>query len=331
MRILVPGHAPIGSLFVLLLLLSSCQREELHPDAPDTIPPLPPADVVIEQARDGYIFLGWSDNRERDLGGYFVYRVERDAGGAFERIAETGLNYYIDGHLSYDTAYFYYVVAYDQAGNMSRPSAIVSATAPNSTAPDAPEIAYISGHNEGDSLYMRLEWQPGSEYDLLGYDIYRSTEPSFEPTPANLLDFTEATVFDDRGVTGTAAPYYYAIVAKDRGGKSSPPSAILSDIITAIPELIAPTEGARLRGRPSFSWHRVPSAVQYRVSVSRLQDTEEIWSALISDTGADTYMLDYNGPVMFLGRSYYWRVAALSRVNGRPNGVSGPRMFQITG
>ncbi len=106
------GNTHIAALAAILtLFLASCQRDEIVPDMPDAIPPLPPAGLLVESAHDGYCFIGWLRNTEHDLDGYIVYRGV-SALGPFA-VADTTLrNYWIDASCAYDTTYFYYVCAH---------------------------------------------------------------------------------------------------------------------------------------------------------------------------------------------------------------------------
>jgi chitodextrinase len=85
-------------------------------------------------AAGGYrsIFVWWSQSTDTGgsgLAGYEIWRSPTGGTGTFSRIATTTATVYANSGLRKHARYWYYVIAYDRAGNRSTPSAIVSATA----------------------------------------------------------------------------------------------------------------------------------------------------------------------------------------------------------
>jgi len=75
------------------------------------------------------VLLEWHPNIENDLAGYKLYRASNDIKNKFEKIADINAftvggadTFYIDDLMSFNTDYFYYLKAYDQAENLSPPS-----------------------------------------------------------------------------------------------------------------------------------------------------------------------------------------------------------------
>lgn len=75
------------------------------------------------------ILLEWHPNLENDLAGYKLYRAGDDIKNKFEKIADINAftvggadTFYIDDLINFNTDYFYFLKAYDQAGNLSVPS-----------------------------------------------------------------------------------------------------------------------------------------------------------------------------------------------------------------
>ena len=315
--------------FVLaMFLLGSCQREETQPFQPDTIPPLPPAGIGIDEAHDGLIAFSWLHNTEYDLDMYIVYRrepVQHD----FEAVDTTFNRFYVDVQRSYDTTYEYYVVAVDQSGNRSAPSHTVSSGSPNLYPPGAVQILYATGHSHDNRRYFRIEWAPVDAYDVSRYAVYRSGSEAVSADTQHLLGSTNATFLVDSSDVQFNQIRYYAVTVVDRGGKVSELSTVSSDFITAEPELLSPGDMASVRDYPVFTWNRVAGAVQYRLGVSASLTGEELWSETIGDDGRQEINAYYSGPPLYTGKTYYWRVATLTKRDGDVNAVSPLRSFRM--
>ena len=88
----------------------------------DTTPPEPPTNITVVPGI-GRVFLTWSENRERDLAGYHVYRAVK-SGAGYERLTAKPLNRstFSDETVKQGTTYFYFITAVDKSGNESRRS-----------------------------------------------------------------------------------------------------------------------------------------------------------------------------------------------------------------
>jgi hypothetical protein len=65
--------------------------------------------------------------------------------------------------------FFYRIRVADMFGNLSAPSAVIAGTVPDTT-PPGPTVMVAA---VGTADHIRVEWQPNSEPDLAGYQIYR--------------------------------------------------------------------------------------------------------------------------------------------------------------
>jgi fibronectin type 3 domain-containing protein len=309
------------------LLLISCERERIVDPGPDTTAPLPPAGVVVEGARDGYIFVGWLPGRERDLRGYIVYRSEGISPGSFAPVDTLTLNFIIDEQRSYDTTYFYFVTAIDESGNESVPSDTVSAISENRYAPDAPRQLSVNGYNDGVRRELRLSWEPVDESDLAHYRIYRDRAPISEADSMLLLTETVLTFFDDSAGMQMDTRYFYAVTAVDNGGWESALSPMESDVVAQRPVPVSPVNGAKTVVFPLLRWTAVPAAASYLVTVALSEEAGEIWSGYVSAGSRDTLAFRYGGSALTPGERYYWRVSSVTAQNGKPNGVSDVQQF----
>lgn len=322
------GNAQIAVLAAIVaVLLMSCQRDELLPDMPDSVPPLPPAGVLVESAHDGYSFIGWLRNTEHDLEKYIVYRAV-SVTGPFS-ITDTSLrNFWIDASCAYDTTYFYYVCAVDRSGNRSDPSDTVSALSRNINDPEPAAYLHANGENNGASRRIRLVWPLPRDFDVTLYRIYRAENSVPIPDAAFLRDSVEGTMYEDTAVA-VGITYYYRLVTVDKGGRTSIPSEYASDLVTAQPPLLAPADRAILDAYPVFEWRAVAGAAEYEIRVSESPAAAPVWTTRVRYTGADTLRIVYDGPSLYQARAYHWTVATATSIGGTVNAVSSPRIFQL--
>lgn len=325
--IMPPRSAHIIFSAMLFLLIAGCERERIVDPGPDTTAPLPPADVVVEGARDGYIFVGWLHGQERDLRGYIVYRAEGLPPGDFVPVDTLTRNFIIDEQRSYDTTYAYFITAIDDAGNESVPSDTVSAVSENRFAPDAPRQLSVNGYNDGRRRALRLSWETVEEADLAFYRVYRDRAPIGEADSMLLYLETTGTFFDDSSGVALEARYHYAVSAVDNGGWESTLSPSASDFIARRPVPISPVNGAKTVVFPLLRWAGVPGAVEYLVTVALSEEAGEVWSGYVRAGGEDTLSFRYGGSALTPGERYYWRVSSVTAANGKPNGISDVQQF----
>lgn len=99
------------------------------PAAPDTQAPSTPADLKGTAASSKQINLSWRASTDNTgVNGYEVYRVTGNKTGAGEKVATVNTTSFGDSGLNPSTAYTYYVVAKDTAGNRSPESSRVTVT-----------------------------------------------------------------------------------------------------------------------------------------------------------------------------------------------------------
>jgi fibronectin type 3 domain-containing protein len=79
---------------------------------------------------------------------------------------------------------------------------------------------------------IALFWTANSEADVVGYYLYRSTDPNLAKEKWQNLTpqpYTRTTFTDQNVETGKT--YYYYVVAIDSAGNTSPPSAVVSETV----------------------------------------------------------------------------------------------------
>lgn len=244
---------------------------------PDVTPPEAPRGLVAEAVDDG-IQLTWAANAEPDLAGYFVQRTTRvikersESKGAqtkeekekvegifFALHAQAlGESSYLDAIDSQSQArYAYHVVAVDQAGNKSEPSATVITSMPDTVAPDSPALVSID-QIEGEVI---LQWQPPMDEDLAGYRLYRvnlapdgSAIKGVQPRQIIQIDNKATLEFRDQPEE-TGQRYLYHVTAIDEAPNESGPSGSLQvfylDLVGPQPPELS---GQVKDGKVELSW-----------------------------------------------------------------------------
>jgi hypothetical protein len=315
---------------VVLPLLVHCGREGvLSPSGSDETAPGMPTGLAVYRARDGEIDFVWDNNRESNIAGYKVYRTQTNPSGTYRFIAETGENGYSDRGLDYDTTYFYRVTAYNTVGIESAPSDSVWGIPHNMYAPDIPQDLVAHAHNDEGGISITLMWIPNTEGDLAGYKIYRSIGGDVIPSEASFHDTTSTVPYSDVRSVRIGTRYSYRIVAFDRGGWQSVASAVTLDVVLQRPQLVSPPANATLVSTPTFQWKSVADANSYLIFVSTAKYSSEIWSATVNPTGDSTASVFYAGPLLYSGRTYYWKIGTVTNDEQDPNSLSETRMFLI--
>lgn len=100
----------------------SLNSEEASAAPKDMTPPERPEGLTVVPGV-GRIFLTWNESKERDLGGYHVYRSLR-SGKDYERLTEKPIirTTFSDEAVKHGTTYYYIITALDAAGNEGPPS-----------------------------------------------------------------------------------------------------------------------------------------------------------------------------------------------------------------
>jgi hypothetical protein len=129
-----------------------------------------------------------------------------------------------------DDAMHYFVISANTADPFTFwDSAPDSAFSIDNLAPCAP--MGIAGEQSFQPAGLELSWSPNSEADLGGYNIYRGTDPTFEPGPGNLLATTCDTLLLDGGWSWDSG-FCYKVAAVDVHGNESDYATLCIEQVT---------------------------------------------------------------------------------------------------
>jgi fibronectin type 3 domain-containing protein len=218
----------------------------------DTTPPSTPSGVTAP-VTGSTVNLGWTASTD-DVG-VLRYNVHRSTTSGFtpdatNRIAQPTGTSYSDASLPVGT-YYYKVTAEDAAGNVSTPSAQVSATVADGTPPTAPSglAANVTGNSAA------LNWTAATDnVGVVRYNVHRGTTSGFTPDATNRIAQPAGTSYTDNGLApGT---YFYKVTAEDAAGNVGPVSNTATATVADTTAPSAPTglNATGGAGQASLSW-----------------------------------------------------------------------------
>jgi hypothetical protein len=159
---------------------------------------------LVDRGDGSSLLLSWSPNVESDLQGYRIY-FGTSSGNYDTLITTVDTTYVLDG-LNEGTIYYVGVSAFDVDGNES---IVVERSAVPKSLPLAPAgfTALAQWHK------VELYWYANFEFDLLGYNLYRSDTEGELGDKLNNQILTDTTYLDNDAAIGVY--YYYTVKAVD--------------------------------------------------------------------------------------------------------------------
>lgn len=316
----------IASVLLLsLLLYNGCQRPTETVDD-SNIPPAVPTGLYVYYASDGEITIDWQSSSERDIKGYNIYRKTDSTES--KKIDYTTDSYYFDDSLDYNVTYYYKITSVNIWDEESGFTNEVFATPINRYNPLKPLGLQINARNWEGRISIYLEWSQGYESDIKGYNIYRSTSPTFIADSSNLIGFTNEINFSDTLNINLYTMYYYKIRAVDKGNLMSAESNGVNDLVLEIPEVIYPTDNSTVQPFNQFLIKAIHVPATYRIGILTNQYFDEVWSTSIqTNITDDTLKIDFTASPLEFNKTYYWRIATYSGNSQDPNSIS--KLFTI--
>jgi hypothetical protein len=159
---------------------------------------------IVDMGNGNALQLSWAPNSESDVTGYHIYLGT--SSGIYDTTYTTTDTSLLIADLGEETIYYIGITAYDLD---TFESTIVEKIGIPRTVPIAPSSVYA------DPLWhaVDLHWLPNLEYDIAGYNIYRTSDLSESLVKIN-ESIIEDTSYTDY-TTENAVFYYYVITAVD--------------------------------------------------------------------------------------------------------------------
>jgi len=305
-----------------LLLLTACGREEISENQDDNLPPAVPSGIQIYASHDGAVGIEWNRNQASNIKGYNIYRSVNSAAD-LQKVAFTGDTHFIDSPLAYDSTYYYAVSSVNNNNAESGLSSTVNAKPINLYSPLPVFEISISGRNNINSRFIRLEWTPRQEdYDVKGYEIYRSETGDVRIDTRNKIGFSTTPGFDDSSAV-ILKKYYYKIISVDNGNLKSDTSHSVSDLILDTPELIFPANNAAAKNLYRLQFKTAAAACRYKIIIqsNELYGTEAEYD-FYSDKISEIISYDINAGFFVSYRRYFWRIITYTGQGTEPNSYS---------
>ena len=177
-------------------------------DKEDTAAPTNARVSLVEKTATT-VKLSLSAKDESEIARYYIYRDGK-------QIASTDKTTYRDEKLRPDTEYKYHIVAEDEFGNKSGPSAVLAVRTDkeDTAAPTNARVSLV----EKTATTVKLSLSAKDESEIARYYIYRDGKQ---------IASTDKTTYRDEKLRPDTE-YKYHIVAEDEFGNKSEPSAVLA-------------------------------------------------------------------------------------------------------
>ncbi len=176
---------------------------------------------AVDRGDGQSILLRWRHTEYSETRGYRVYWGK--SSGEYEASVTTSDTCLVLDNLIQGLSYFIAVSSLDSSG-------IEGATTEVTAIPRQIPLPPSHLTDEPQPRSVRLKWNRNAEFDVMGYNVYRSTDPSQAPAIMNPQIIVDTRYIDSTAVKGPY--YYYAVTAVDSMRNESPPSLVRSRVVS---------------------------------------------------------------------------------------------------
>lgn len=260
------ADGPIQTRFIAYDTVGNASEPLIKDYIVDNTAPAAP-DGVEAQLQNGTVQLHWEAVADADLSGYRVYRkLENEDYQSIGVVTKTNTSY-VDKKITVNQLYTYYIVAVDQAGNISDPSMECEISTKEDTEPPTIPESLICVGRTGSSVLLR--WNPSTDnIGVTGYRIYRD---------GVCIDTCSDTEYEDTDLQ-TAKFYTYEITAiDDKENESEKSEACTAGTSLPVITKVTPADYQNLGGdstRIVISWDGYCPGKDYQITVTGSTDGE---------------------------------------------------------
>lgn len=209
----------------------------------DNAPPSAP--LLISAVPNGSeIALTWNANTESDLAGYLLYRNDQLAN--VSGIVVGDLKAYLIAATSYlnkalpDGKHKYYLVAVDQAGNMSEQSNALEVTI-DTRPPHATIVEPLNASKFQGKVLVKAE-SPDTDIASVAFQFKRAQDSAWTNLGTPVLQLPYALTMDPLSLGMIYGDYHLRAIATDQGGKTDPSPAFITVTFTDLTPPDAPID-----------------------------------------------------------------------------------------
>ncbi|NUN09088.1 MAG: hypothetical protein HUU54_07925 [Ignavibacteriaceae bacterium] len=180
---------------------------------PDNTPPEPPQGLMTENVNGNYVLISSGGSISADVAIYKLFRSEvPSAPVELTTFTSTPLRY-TDSTVKKGSTYIYFTLAVDSAGNTSVSGKKDTVEVKDNTPPPSPRMVKAKKLQAGNEI----TWEMVYDFDLLGYNVYKSSLPN-----GNYLKVNNDVVKELRFIdSGGRDNEFYRVRAIDSSGNES--------------------------------------------------------------------------------------------------------------
>ncbi|MCX6150010.1 MAG: hypothetical protein NTX22_05755 [Ignavibacteriales bacterium] len=210
---LLPGKKFYFSISAVDSMNNESEKVSIIITVPDDEPPLPPSSITAENAEGKYVLVSCGKSISMDATSYCIYRNQVGQKPIKIKVLDSAPFQYVDTAVVKGKSYIYFATALDTVKNESEFTRGDTVIVRDNNPP--PPISYIKA--SVNSKGVKIEWEKAFDFDLAGYNIYRSSVPTgiYEKLNSKLI-----TEFYFEDISGTTT-YYYKVVTVDTSGNES--------------------------------------------------------------------------------------------------------------
>jgi len=182
-------------------------------DVPDVEAPILPTNFRVENKNGIYVAIEANASVSRDVAKYFIYKKE--GSGKQNLLCEVSQAPFSfrDSNVVKGKTYLYAISAIDKAGNKTKISDEIEVFVRDFNAPPIPRNVRAKLQNGS----VNLVWAKVTDFDFVGYNVYRSNLPSGTFKKLNEKPITDLNYIDKTGNNSM----FYRILSVDTSGNES--------------------------------------------------------------------------------------------------------------
>lgn len=210
---LTPGKSFLVGVSAVDRSRNESEKTTIEVFVPDDDPPLPPQAFMAENVEGRFVKISCGRSPSLDVALYRVFKKENEEESQMIAEFDKAPFGFKDTSVVKGSKFQYYATAFDSAGNQSKPGRIDTVLIRDYSSPPSPRNVSVKLMEKG----VRIKWERVVDFDLIGYNVYRSNIPSgvykkLNKSPLQGLEFIDSS--------GTIK-HYYKVKAVDSSGNES--------------------------------------------------------------------------------------------------------------